>query len=139
MMPFSPKPPTSLSMRPCGLSRSHDILLAGIRFRPDLSGALFAPDHGALLVADLHLEQGAALARRGIAVPPYDTGLTLAALEAVIAETRPATVYLLGDSFHDERGHSELDDSRWHASGASSRAARPSGSRAIMIQRPRTI
>lgn len=111
MMPFSPKPPTSLSMRPCGLSRSHDILLAGIRFRPDLSGALFAPDHGALLVADLHLEQGAALARRGIAVPPYDTGLTLSALEAVLTDTQASLVYFLGDSFHDERGHSELDQS----------------------------
>jgi DNA ligase-associated metallophosphoesterase len=92
------------------LSESHEIMLAGLRFRPSLSGALFAPDHGALLVADLHLEQGAALARRGVAVPPYDTGLTLAALEAVIAETAPRILYFLGDSFHDTVGHSLLDD-----------------------------
>ena len=92
------------------MSESHEIMLAGLRFRPSLSGALFAPDHGALLVADLHLEQGAALARRGVAVPPYDTGLTLAALEAVIAETAPRILYFLGDSFHDTVGHSLLDD-----------------------------
>jgi DNA ligase-associated metallophosphoesterase len=110
MMPFSPKPPMPSWTRPCGLSKSHEITLAGLRFRPSLSGALFAPDLGALLVADLHLEQGAALARRGIAVPPYDTGLTLSALEAVIAETVPKTLYFLGDSFHDATGHSLLDE-----------------------------
>lgn len=108
MMPFSPKPPSNSWMRPSGLSKGHDILLAGLRFRPDLSGALFAPEFGALLVADLHLEQGAALARRGIAVPPYDTNLTLAALEAAIAETQARTLYLLGDSFHDAKGHTLL-------------------------------
>ncbi len=110
MMPFSPKPPMPSWTRPCGLSESHEITLAGLRFRPSLSGALFAPDAGALLVADLHLEQGAALARRGVAVPPYDTGLTLAALAAVIAETVPKTLYFLGDSFHDAAGHTLLDE-----------------------------
>ncbi len=110
MMPFSPKPPMPSWTRPCGLSESHEISLAGLSFRPSLSGALFAPEQGALLVADLHLEQGAALARRGVAVPPYDTGLTLAALEAVIAETLPRTLYFLGDSFHDAAGHTLLDE-----------------------------
>lgn len=109
MMPFSPKPPSNSSMRPRGLSKSHEILLAGMRFRPDLSGALYAPELSALLVADLHLEQGAALARRGVAIPPFDTAVTLAALAAVMAETRPRTVYFLGDSFHDDVGHSLLD------------------------------
>ena len=110
MMPFSPKPPSNSWMRPSGLSKVHDISLAGLSFRPDLSGALFAPAFGALLVADLHLEQGAALARRGISVPPYDTSLTLSALEAVIADTGAKTLYLLGDSFHDAKGHALLGD-----------------------------
>jgi len=96
-------------MRPPGLSRRHAIKLAGSNFFPHLSGALYAPDLQALLVADLHLEQGAALARRGIAVPPYDTTATLAALEQVIAETTPNLLYLLGDSFHDAQGHALLD------------------------------
>lgn len=110
MMPFSPKPPSNSWMRPSGLSKVHDISLAGLSFRPDLSGALFAPAFGALLVADLHLEQGAALARRGISVPPFDTSLTLSALEAVIADTGAKTLYLLGDSFHDAKGHALLGD-----------------------------
>jgi uncharacterized protein len=109
MMPFSPKPPMPSMMRPHGLSRTHSITLAGHRFIPDLSGALFAPDLKALLVADLHLEQGAALARRGIAIPPYDTAATLTSLEKVVAATSPSLLYLLGDSFHDAQGHALLD------------------------------
>lgn len=111
MMPFSPKLPSNSWMRPSGLSKLNPISLAGLRFLPHLSGALYAPDLAALLVADLHLEQGAALARRGIAVPPFDTGLTLTALEMVVAETNPRSIYLLGDSFHDAKGHSFLDAS----------------------------
>ena len=110
MMPFSPKLPSNSWMRPSGLSKLNPISLAGLSFLPHLSGALYAPDLAALLVADLHLEQGAALARRGISVPPFDTGLTLAALEAVVAETAPRSIYLLGDSFHDAKGHSLLDE-----------------------------
>lgn len=109
-MPFSPKPQTISSTRPCGLSDRHTMTLGGIRFVPDLSGALFAPELGALLVADLHLEQGASLARRGIAVPPYDTGATLDALESVLAETRAKTLYLLGDSFHDAVAHLAIEE-----------------------------
>lgn len=109
-MPFSPKPPMTSWPRPPGLSKLHTISLGGISFVPHLSGALYAPDLKALLIADLHLEQGTALARRGIAVPPYDTGLTLSLLEQVIAETTPSQLYLLGDSFHDATGHTLLDD-----------------------------
>ena len=92
-----------------GLSKGHTITLAGLSFVPDLSGALYAPELKALLVADLHLEQGAALARRGIAIPPYDTAATLDALEQVIAATSPLLLYLLGDSFHDAQGHIHLE------------------------------
>ena len=72
-MPFSPKPRTTSSTRPCGLSRSQRISLGGMDFIPDLSGALYAPEFKALLVADLHLEKGTSLARRGVHLPPYDT------------------------------------------------------------------
>jgi uncharacterized protein len=109
MMPFLPRPPTPSLMKPHGLSKAHVIELAGLTFIPDLSGALFAPDRKALFIADLHLEQGAALARRGIAVPPYDTMATLAALELVIAATMATQLYLLGDSFHDAQGHVQLE------------------------------
>ena len=62
MMPFSPKPRTTSSARPCGLSRTHRISLGGLDFIPDLSGALYAPDFATLLVADLLQRKRAAAA-----------------------------------------------------------------------------
>ncbi len=85
-MPFSPKPPTNSSTRPCGLSKEQRISLGGLDFMPDLSGALYVPDFEALLVADLHLEKASNLARRGVHLPPYDTRASLMQLEAVIAQ-----------------------------------------------------
>ncbi len=110
MKAFSPKPPTNLSKRPHGLSEQHVISLGEHRLIPDLSGALYLPDEGTLLVADLHLEQGASLARRGIHVPPYDTIATLEQLERVLAATKARQLILLGDSFHDARSPGEIDE-----------------------------
>jgi uncharacterized protein len=108
MMPFSPKPLTNSWERPHGLSKQHVIALGGFSFVPDMSGALFLPDEKLLLVADLHLEQGASLARRGLHVPPFDTGITLAMLERVLAATQARRLVLLGDSFHDGHGPQEV-------------------------------
>ncbi len=108
-MPFSPKPPTTSSTRPCGLSRQHRITLGGLSLIPDLSGALIVPEFAALLVADLHLETGAAFARRGVHVPPYDSRASLALLEAVIATHRPRRLIFLGDTFHDGKGAARMD------------------------------
>lgn len=108
MIPFSPKPLKTLSARPHGLSRQHTITLGSLQLVPDLSGAVFAPDHALLLVADLHLEQGASLARRGLHVPPYDTLETLAQLERVLAHTGARRLVLLGDSFHDAGAHAAV-------------------------------
>ena len=83
------------------MSRSQRISLAGMEFIPDLSGALYAPDFQALLVADLHLEKGTSLARRGVQLPPYDTRQSLRQLSAAIAATKPQRLIFLGDSFHD--------------------------------------
>jgi uncharacterized protein len=92
------------------LSRQHKIILGGVEFVPDISGALYAPEYHTLLVADLHLEQGASLARRGIHVPPFDTDTTLTLLEKVVSETKPWRLVLLGDSFHDRNADTELQD-----------------------------
>jgi DNA ligase-associated metallophosphoesterase len=78
-------------------------------FIPDLSGALYAPEFRALLVADLHLEKGTSLARRGVHLPPYDTRQSLAALAAVLKETRPERLIFLGDSFHDGKARERID------------------------------
>ena len=108
-MPFSPKPRTPSSTRPCGLSRSHRITLSGVDFIPDLSGALYAPEFGALLVADLHLEKGTSLARRGVHLPPYDTRESLLQLKAAVEATRPRRLIFLGDSFHDGQARDRID------------------------------
>jgi uncharacterized protein len=42
------------------------------------AGALVWPEQSLVVVADLHLEKGSALARRGALLPPYDTRSTLA-------------------------------------------------------------
>jgi len=74
----------------------------------DPAGALFLPAHGLLVVSDLHLEKGAAFARRGVMMPPYDTAATLDRLAAVVAAWRPAAVISLGDSFHDTNGARDM-------------------------------
>ena len=73
----------------------------GATLVPDPSGALFYPDTGALVAADLHLEKGSAYAARGVMLPPYDTRATLARLADAIHRHRPTLVVCLGDSFHD--------------------------------------
>jgi uncharacterized protein len=109
-MPFSPRPRASSSTRPCGLSRTHRITLAGLDFIPDLSGALYVPDFRTLLVADLHLEKGSSLARRGVHLPPYDTRESLGQLASAMAASGAERLILLGDSFHDGEAHTRIDD-----------------------------
>jgi DNA ligase-associated metallophosphoesterase len=64
------------------------------------SGALFWEAESTLIVADLHLEKGAAFASRGMMLPPYDTRDTLRRLAACIQIFAPRRVVTLGDSFH---------------------------------------
>ncbi|SCW35074.1 putative phosphoesterase [Rhizobium mongolense subsp. loessense] len=76
----------------------------------DPLGALYLPDAGILVVSDLHLEKGAAFARRGMLLPPYDTLATLTVLCAVITRYNPKLVVSLGDNFHDRVGSAHLPD-----------------------------
>lgn len=76
----------------------------------DPFGALYLPDTGVLVVSDLHLEKGAAFARRGMMLPPYDTLATLTVLNAVIARYDPKLVISLGDNFHDRKGSEHLPE-----------------------------
>ena len=109
MMPFSPKPRPNLQPRPNVLLKSA-INLGGLELRPDLSGALLIPELSALIISDLHLEQGTSLARRGIRVPPFDTGITVGLLEDVINSFAPQRLIFLGDSFHDDEGETRIED-----------------------------
>jgi len=75
------------------------------------SGALHWPAARLLAVADLHLGKAARIARAGGGLlPPYDDAATLRRLEAEIAETDPAVVVCLGDSFDDAAGAAAPDD-----------------------------
>ncbi len=76
----------------------------------DPFGALYLPDAGILVVSDLHLEKGAAFARRGMMLPPYDTLATLTVLSAVVSRYDPKLVISLGDNFHDRVGSEHLPD-----------------------------
>ncbi|MEM5494592.1 ligase-associated DNA damage response endonuclease PdeM [Hoeflea sp. AS16] len=76
----------------------------------DHAGVLWLPGSGALVVSDLHLEKGAAFARRGMLLPPYDTAATLARLAKAIARYNPRLVISLGDSFHDRTGSAHLPE-----------------------------
>lgn len=79
--------------------RSH-LAVAGHAMRPLPAGALYWEDERTLLVADLHLEKGAAFAALGMLLPPYDTRATLDRLTRVIDAVQPLRVVALGDSFH---------------------------------------
>ena len=70
------------------------------RFLPVAAGALYWESEDTLLVADLHLEKGAAFAARGMMLPPYDTRSTLQRLAACLDHFSPRRVVALGDSFH---------------------------------------
>jgi DNA ligase-associated metallophosphoesterase len=89
-------------------SRCGEITIAGITLVADCAGALYWPEEGALLIADLHLEKGSSWAARGVFLPPYDTAETLARLVDLIARYAPRAVIALGDSFHDGDGPARL-------------------------------
>src|SRR5262249_61736409 len=80
--------------------RRPPIKLAGHSFLPVAAGALYWESEDTLLVADLHLEKGAAVAARGTMLPPYDTRSTLQRLAACLDHFSPRRGVALGDSFH---------------------------------------
>ncbi len=87
-----------------------DISLLGEHFYCDHDGALFWPKENLLIVSDLHLEKGAAMAAHGAMLPPYDTLATLQLLAGCIERWQPQTVISLGDSFHRKNSAENLPD-----------------------------
>ncbi len=81
---------------------------AGTTLLATPAGALWWKEAATLVVADLHLEKGSSLARRGKLLPPYDTRATLGRLAALIDALAPRRVICLGDSFHDPDGPGRL-------------------------------
>ncbi|MDM7944010.1 MAG: ligase-associated DNA damage response endonuclease PdeM [Hydrogenophaga sp.] len=87
---------------------------AGLTICLHPSGAAFLPDHGALLVADVHLGKAASFRRLGVPVPGGSTAATLDALSDALAslgDTPVKHLVFLGDLLHAARGRSpELTD-----------------------------
>ncbi len=88
--------------------RQRPFVLAGERLLLDGRGAVLWPERRLLIVADLHLEKGRALAASGRLLPPYDTRATLARLVELLNEHRPEQVVSLGDGFHRSHGYARL-------------------------------
>ena len=85
-------------------SGAEEIVVNGTVAVCDPLGGLYLPETGMLVVSDLHLEKGAAFARRGMMLPPYDTAATLELLALALERHQPKRVVCLGDSFHDRHG-----------------------------------
>ena len=100
---------TALAKLAAPSATTAEITLGGVTCALDLSGALYMREEGTLVVADLHLEKGSSLARRGSLLPPYDTRTTLLGLGGVVGRYNPRRVVALGDSFHDVGGPDRLD------------------------------
>lgn len=81
---------------------------AGQRFEMLAERALFWPRHGALIVADLHLEKASWYAAHGQPLPPYDSHDTLDRLWTLAAQTGARAIWCLGDSFHDRDAASRI-------------------------------
>ncbi len=91
-----------------GTSTALTIRIAGHEAVCDWRGVLFFPQMRLMVVSDLHLEKGAAYARRGRMLPPYDTVATLKRLATTLADYDPKIVISLGDSFHDDHGAAHM-------------------------------
>lgn len=89
----------------------NEITIGDVPFRTDPSGALWQADERLLIVADLHLEKGSSFAtRRGSLLPPYDTRATLQRLSQLMTRLDPSRVIALGDTWHDDKGPTRLDE-----------------------------
>lgn len=95
---------------PLGAAGTVEIALGGTIAVCDPMGALYLPQGRTLVLSDLHLEKGAAFARRGMMLPPYDTPATLALMARAIERYRPRRIVSLGDSFHDGLGAAHLPE-----------------------------
>lgn len=73
-----------------------------IRMLPE--GALFRPDCGTLVVADVHLGKAHAFQMRGIAVPAGDDRRDLARILALTKSCGARSVVIAGDLFHSRWG-----------------------------------
>src|SRR3546814_19755185 len=82
------------------MSAAPTFTFAGQQFEMLADRALFWPRHGALIVADLHLEKASWYAALGQPLPPYDSHDTLDRLAALHDQPGPRAIWCLGHTFH---------------------------------------
>ena len=83
----------------------------GEMLTPLAEGGLWWAARRTLVVSDLHLEKGSSFAAAGQMLPPYDTSATLAVIERLVCDLAPERVISLGDSFHDRKAETRMDES----------------------------
>jgi len=81
---------------------------AGRRWVASASGSLWEPEKRIWVAADLHLGKSRDFVSGGRYLPPYDIQETLDRLETELRDRNPATVVLLGDSFHRPESWQQL-------------------------------
>ncbi len=62
--------------------------------------AMFLPEHGILVIADLHLGKAMHFRKAGLLVPPGSAHKDYQVLHALMQQYRPREVWFLGDLFH---------------------------------------
>lgn len=89
----------------------YEFTLCGEKLVATPARALWLPDHGLLVVSDLHLGKARRIARReGRLTPPYETIETLTRLSDALGAYRPRAVICLGDSFDDDLAVAEITE-----------------------------
>ncbi len=77
--------------------------------------AMFWPSESTLFVADIHLGKGSAFRAGAIPVPTGITKGTLDRLCAVVRETNPSRIVVLGDLWHAQAGRTEQSEAEFMA------------------------
>src|SRR3546814_9025569 len=90
------------------MSAAPTFTFAGQQFEMLADRALFWPRHGALIVADLHLEKASWYAALGQPLPPYDSHDTLDRLAALADQNGARAIWCLGDGFHDRNAPTRI-------------------------------
>ena len=87
-----------------------EIKFGNNQFLLNPDGSMYWLKDKSLIVGDLHLEKSTSYIDQGNYLPPYDTRETLERLSKVIKKLSPNKIILLGDVFHDNLGHTRLEN-----------------------------
>jgi len=84
-----------------------NIRLAGQTVGLHPSGAMHLPEHGTVLVADVHFGKAVSFRKLGVPVPQGTTTEALDRLTRLVHETTARRIVFLGDFLHSARSHAK--------------------------------